>query len=203
MKIFQSGILWFFLLATSFSYGADWEIYSTDLDNNKDYYDASTVKYIDFGKAEAWIKEERGDVFGVSNIKADCNKDEYIYLQANTYNAKTKNLISMRTSSFETIKPSPDTVGYSLLSVVCEEALSREALQQANLPKMKDYSNDINHTISVFKSFGLDYENRTKKQTDEFNRGMADIKQKQVVYKSSLKLLKLIKKLKWMQENNI
>lgn len=203
MKHFKYGMLWLCLVMAPFSYGADWKLYSTDMKNNKNYYDASTIKYIDFGKAEAWIKEERGPIFGISNISADCDKDEYIYLQSNTFDAKTKKLITQNTSGFVNIKPHPESVGYSALRVICESALSEEALRQANFPKRKDYANNTDHIIAVFKGFGLNYEDRTQSQTDEFNKGMADVKQKQVVYKSSLKLLKLIKKLKWMQENGI
>lgn len=193
-------IILLFLFHFSQVYAADWKLYGTDLDGNKNYYDASTVKYREFGKVEAWIKEYRNTEYAISNINVDCDADTYFHTNVYVFDKYTNKSKEYKLKNFPVIKPQPDSIGYAGLRAVCEHGLATEFLKEVVLPKRSNYSTDEEFMIAAFNSLGLDYSKSNEQQINIFNNWLLDFRKKQIVYKSSLNSLKVIRDLRKIQK---
>jgi hypothetical protein len=167
------------------------------------YFNKDTIKYIHFGKSEAWIKEFQKDNFAISKILLDCDRDTYKYLSVNVYNKSNNKLIKKNTNGFRNINPVPETVGYEILSTICEESIAKEALKQANIPKRSDFSSQEDFAKQAFNNFGLDYSRSTNEQIEVLNKGVDEAKKTHPTYKSALILLKTIDDLRYMQKKDL
>lgn len=193
MGIFMKKIILIYgLLASSFSFGADWgEIGESD--NKKYYYDIDSVKSTGGYKYEFWQKQVSKANTQLVRVRVDCIKDNYTILDVYIYQGEkvTDSLVNQE----HTLTPPPGTAGYQTIERVCNYGVALE-IEKLNLPKKQDYTNDADFEVAKFMAFGFSRYAPTEEMMNDYYAVLDDMNKESKIYKKFIKVLDGISNLK-------
>ncbi len=186
------------LLASGFSFGADWVLIGETNSNIKHYYDVDSVKPLGKHQFEFWEKHVEKNENKVMRAKVDCVNDSYTVMDY--YKYRGDNVVDSITNQEYKIIPPPDTAGYITIERVCNYGLSLE-IGKLNLPKKSDFSDDAEFQVARFFALGFqDYTPTMDMMNDYFDLMEAASSEKQI-YKMFIKTLDGVEYLKFKYLN--
>ena len=109
------------LLASSFSFGADWEIYSISTDGGYiSTYDKASIKHVGVDSYKVWTNttDQKQQINLVINNYINCKNETVV--QADIYLYKDEKLLNSVLNQSDIITPPPNSVGFQLISKICK-----------------------------------------------------------------------------------
>ena len=109
------------LLASSFSFGADWNIYSVSIDDSYiSTYDKDSIKQVGVDSYKVWTNttDQKQQVNLVINNYINCKNETVV--QSDIYTYKDGKLLNSALNQSDIVVPPPNSTGYQLINKICK-----------------------------------------------------------------------------------
>lgn len=173
------------LLASSFSFGADWALIG-ESNNIKHYYDIDSVKPLGNHRFEFWEKHVGKTESRSIRARVDCVNDSYTIIDA--YKYRGEEVVESITSQEYKLIPPPDSAGYRTIERVCNYGTAQE-VEKLNLPQKKNYKDEAEYHVAKFFAFGFEDYMPTETMMNEYFDLMESVDTKGQLYKEIIRVL--------------
>ena len=110
------------LLASSFSSGADWKIYSISLDDTYiSTYDKDSIKQAGVDSYKVWTNttDQKLKINLIVNNYINCEKETLV--QSDIYMYKEEKLLNSVLNQSDIVTPPPNSTGFKLINEICKK----------------------------------------------------------------------------------
>lgn len=180
------------LLASSFSFGASWEVMGKS-NNIKHYYDVDSVKPLEKHQFEFWEKHVGKTENRTIRAKVDCVNDTYTVID--TYKYHGDEMVESITGKEYKLVPPPDTVAYLTIERVCNYGTTLE-IERLNLPEQKNFKSEAEYQVAKFFAFGFEDYTPTETMMNEYFDLIESVDTNGKIYKELIRVLDGIDDLK-------
>ena len=109
------------LIASSLSFGADWNIYSVSIDDSYiSTYDKDSIKQVGVDSYKVWTNttDQKQQINLVINNHINCKKETLV--QSDIYIYKDEKLLNSLLNQSDIVTPPPNSTGSELISKICK-----------------------------------------------------------------------------------